>query len=137
MDFDIVALLQTMTLRPPSSQQQFASFLDFARGIPHDDYVEFLRRHNGCDGPIGAEGHLRLWSIDSMMSRHDELQTDVFAPGLLLFGGDGGNEAFAFDRTRSQWPIVSVPLVGMSRKEMKPLASTFTEFIKSLAAGDV
>ena len=105
--------------------------------VPHQDYLDLMACHNGCAGPVGEEAYVSIWSLDEVISRTEQAETDEFAPGLLLFGGDGGNEAFAFDRDDSEWPIVMVPLVGMSRKEMKFIASTFTGFIRRLAADEL
>ena len=55
-----------------------------------------------------------------------------YAPGLLLFGSDGGGEAFAFDTRSATKPIVSVPFVGMELTVTRRLASNFTEFLEEL-----
>jgi hypothetical protein len=81
--------------------------------------------------PAGGRGP------DNVIARTEELGTVEFAPGLLLFGDDGANEAFAFDRQDPKWPIVMVPLVGMSRTDMKFIAGTFAEFIQRMAADEL
>ena len=101
--------------------------------IPHQDYLDFMRRHAGGAGPAGSKSYITLWPLEEIVSAAKELGTEEYAPGLLLFGGDGGNEGFAFDRRGAGWPIVSVPLIGLSRKEAQYIAATFTEFIKLLA----
>jgi len=134
-------LLPEVKMRPPYPVEEidelFADFVDEVGDIPHKDYLAFMRRHNGGDGPVGHDGYVTIWPLEEVISGTEEAGTPEFAPGLLLFAGDGGNEAFAFDRHDPSWPIVSVPLVGLSRKEMKFVASTFSEFIKRLAADEV
>jgi len=49
-----------------------------------------------------------------------------YAPGLFLFGSDGGGEAFAFDARSDAKPIVSVPFIGMELKLARPVASNFS-----------
>jgi hypothetical protein len=51
---------------------------------------------------------------------------------LLLFGSDGGGQAFAFDTRSAANPIVCVPFVGMELKEALPIASSFTGFLEEL-----
>jgi hypothetical protein len=59
-------------------------------------------------------------------------QVAEYAPGLFLFGSDGGGEAFAFDTRTEAKPIVSVPFVGMELKLARPLGSNFKAFLEEL-----
>jgi hypothetical protein len=53
-----------------------------------------------------------------------------FAPDLLLFGSDGGGEAYAFDTRESPWGVVKVPFIGMSdRQSIVLLGRSFVEFL--------
>ena len=141
MSENLDALLPEVQMRPafPADQvdELFADFTAEVGDVPHPDYLEFMRRHNGCDGPVGQNGYIRLWPLENVVLRTEQAKTDEFAPGLLLFAGDGGNEAYAFDRQDPRWPIVAVPLVGLSRKEMKFIAGTFAEFLRKLASDAV
>jgi hypothetical protein len=137
MTIDLDKLLSETTMRPPCPPNELADFVEIVGPVPHPDYLDFISRHNGCDGPIGDEGYIRIWSLDNVIARTEQSGTAEFAPGLLLFGGDGGNEAFAFDRQDPKWPIVMVPLVGMSRRDMRYVAATFTEFIRRFAANEL
>ena len=141
MDVQLEALLPDVTMRPAYPPQDvdqlFADFVAEVGHIPHADYLALLRRHAGCDGPVGKQGYLTLWPLEEVITANEEACTAEFAPGLLLFAGDGGGEAYAFDRQTPGWPIVAVPLVGLSRKEMKPVAATFTDFIRKLANDEI
>jgi hypothetical protein len=124
-------------MRPSCPPDELADFIDMVGPVPHQDYLDFIAKHNGCDGAVGEDGYLRLWSLDNVIARTEGAHVAEFAPGLLLFGGDGGNEAFAFDRQDPKWPIVMVPLVGLSREDMKFVAGTFTELIQRLATDEL
>lgn len=95
-----------------------------------DDYLNFFLRSDGADGAVGETGYVSLWPIHELINLNEGYRVREFAPGLLLFGSDGGGEAFAFDLRDMAMPIVGVPFVGMSLEEAKPLAPTFTEFLK-------
>jgi hypothetical protein len=96
-----------------------------------NDYVDFIKRANGADGPFGKDGYLNLWPVHDLRAKNKGYQVDDFAPGLLLFGSDGGGEAFAFDTRDPTLPVVGVPFVGLSLKEIQPLAESFLEFLKN------
>ena len=48
-----------------------------------------------------------------------------FAPGLILFGSDGGGEAYAFDVREAVPIIVEVPFIGMGGDEAKRCGASF------------
>lgn len=137
MNEELDQMLTEVEMLPPSRADEMADFMRIVGDMPHKDYLEFMSRHNGGDGPVGKEGYVRFWPLDQVVAGTEEYGAPEFVPGLLLFGGDGGNEAFAFDRQNPKWPIVMVPMVGMSRKDMKFVAGTFTEFIQRLAADEL
>jgi hypothetical protein len=138
---ELVNLLPDVKMRPPlpvnEADELIADFVAEVGPIPHADYLAFMREHNGCDGLVGREGNISLWPLEEVLLRTEQYRVDEFAPGLLLIGSDGGNEAFAFDRRGVGWPIVSVPLVVMSRAEMKFVAPTFSGFVRRLAADEL
>jgi hypothetical protein len=64
------------------------------------DYVQFLHRMNGGEGFLGEHAYVALWRVEELRERNAGYEVAEFAPGLFLFGSNGGGEAFAFD-TRS------------------------------------
>jgi hypothetical protein len=134
MNTDAEGLLSNTDKKPPCPPRELVDFLERVGPIPHQDYLDFIANHNGCSGPVGADGYLSLWPADEVVSRTEDLAE--FAPGLLLFASDGGNEAFAFDKRHARWPIVMVPMIGISHEDAIPVAATFTELVRRLAAGD-
>ena len=137
MESELDHLFSEMAMNAPypaaDVEEIVSDFIAVVGPIPHLDYLDLMRRHAGCAGALGSGFYIVLWPLDEVVSGAEEAQVEEFAPGLLVFGGDGGNEAFAFDRQDPRWPIVCVPLVGMSRNAMKFVATTFTEFIRRLA----
>lgn len=141
MNDDLDKLLPDVVMRSPypatEVDELIADFVGEVGPIPHHDYLEFIRRHAGGDGPVGSNSYITIWPLEEVISGTEETGAPELAPGLLLFAGDGGDTAYAFDRQDPKWPIVSVPLVGLSRKELKFVAPTFSEFIKRLAADEL
>jgi len=50
-------------------------------------------------------------------------------PGLLLFGSDGGGEAYGFDMRTPNKHIVQIPFVGMDWADAIAMGSRFEEFL--------
>lgn len=96
------------------------------------DYVQFLREANGGEGFVG-DSYIILWRVDELLELNAAYQVAEYAPGLFLFGSDGGGEAFAFDKRIAEPPIVSVPFVGMDLQLIRRIASNFAEFLEKLA----
>ena len=96
-----------------------------------DDYAEFLQQANGGEGFIG-NAYFILWRVEELLEMNKAYQVAEYAPGLFLFGSDGGGEAFAFDTCSDAKPIVSVPFVGMELKMARPIASNFKAFLEEL-----
>ncbi|MFZ2165944.1 MAG: SMI1/KNR4 family protein [Propionibacteriaceae bacterium] len=113
----------------PGVLQQALSDL---RVTPPEDYLQFMLASDGAEGAVG-EGYVQLWSAGELVELNEGYGVKEFAPGLVLFGSDGGDEAFAFDTSTSPARIVNVPFIGMAREEATVLGSTFAGFLSTLA----
>lgn len=117
----------------PANASDFEQFeTDVGFGLPAD-YESFLRRSNGGEGFIGPNGYVIFWKLGDLMEMNKAYQVPEFAPGLFIFGSDGGGEAYAFDVRTTAMPIVSVPFVGMDLNLARVIAPTFNEFLEVLS----
>ena len=64
-----------------------------------DDYKDFLRMSDGGEGFIDRN-YVILWSVGETVEHQIESETGKYAPGLLLFGSNGGGEALEPERFR-------------------------------------
>jgi SMI1 / KNR4 family (SUKH-1) len=96
-----------------------------------DSYARFLQQMNGGEGFIG-NAYVILRRIEQLIEMNKAHEVAEWAPGLLLFGSDGGGEAFAFDTRSEAKPIVSVPFIGMDLGRVLPAASGFESFFEQL-----
>ncbi len=96
------------------------------------DYVQFLQRMNGGEGSLG-KAYVALWRVEELGDRNTGYEVAEFAPGLFLFGSNGGGEAFAFDTRCDQFRIVAVPFVGMDDlRDAVVIATNFRTFLEVL-----
>lgn len=100
-----------------------------ARGEMPPEFLDFLRASNGGEGFLG-DIYLVLWPAEDLVEMNGLYEVAKQAPGLFLFGSDGGGEALAFDRTQPGLPVVRVPFVGMARTAIIHEADSFTQFVR-------
>ncbi|NUQ77223.1 MAG: SMI1/KNR4 family protein [Polyangiaceae bacterium] len=99
------------------------------------EYKDFLLFADGGEGFVGS-AYLVLWSIADLIHLNEEYGVREYAPGLLVFGSDGGGEAFAFDMRSHPNRIVMIPFVGMALSEIIFVADDFTSFLERLSGDD-
>jgi hypothetical protein len=105
------------------------------RETPNDrlrDYGEFLSRYDGAEGFVGVGQYLVLWSAEQIQELNAAYRVAEFAPGILLFGTDGGDTGFGIDEITGRY--LSVPLIGLSRDAAKDEGSSFEEFLENRVA---
>lgn len=97
------------------------------------DYLQFLGDHNGGEGFLG-DNYLILWRAEELYPFNLEYQVEQYAPGLLLFGSDGGGEGYGFDTRNETMPIIRVPFVGMELRYASNVCRSFTELFTILSS---
>jgi hypothetical protein len=96
------------------------------------EYVEFLKLGNGGEGFVGKNAYVMLWRVEELAPMNQAYEAEKYAPGLLIFGSDGGDEAFGFDTRGARWEVVRVPFVGTNWRSAQPMGKTFNAFLKRL-----
>ena len=132
MNAEDEALLSEFNANPGASEEALSALV----GPFPDEYLTFLRRHNGGDGFI-VSNYLVLWKAEEIFPFNRDYQVEKWAPDLLVFGSNGGGEAFAFDKREHPWSIVMVPFIGMELEVALPAGRTFSEFLHRLAQDNI
>jgi SMI1 / KNR4 family (SUKH-1) len=113
----------------PGSIDRCQAHLDFL--LPAD-YIQFLHLGDGGEGFVG-ESYLVLWHAEELVEMNSSYQVAEAAPGLFLFGSNGGGEAYAFDTRSVVAKIVSVPFVVMELSAVLEIVPDFETFLKTLS----
>jgi hypothetical protein len=95
-------------------------------GIPLT-YLDFLRKNDGGDGWFPTGRYFRFWRASEIESDNEAYGIPEFSPDFVLFGSDGGGEAYAFDTREHPWVVGELPFVGISGTDFIRLG-TFDEF---------
>jgi len=93
------------------------------------EYADFLLESNGAEGAIG-QAYLVLWSLEKIKPLNQKNEVERHAPHLIIFGSDGGDMAFAFDKHLISLPIVEIAFIDIGLEEPKMLSQTFSEFLE-------
>ncbi len=137
MDSRIENFLAQAEEKNPGVADDALADLALATGLSFpEDYLDVMRVSNGAVGFVGDGGYLRLFRIEDLVQYNVDYRVEEWAPGLFLFGTDGGGEAFAFDTRQPEMPIVIVPFIGMSLDDALPCGSSFKDFFERLADPD-
>jgi hypothetical protein len=97
------------------------------------EYLRFLRQHNGGEGFVG-ENYIVIWKGEEIADFNREYEVEKYAPGIILFGSDGGGEGYGFDIEAADMPIVRMPFIGMQRRYATPIAKNLSDMFTKLAS---
>jgi hypothetical protein len=131
MDEQIKVLLSQFELNKPALKIEIDKVEELLRARFPQEYYDFLTIANGGEGSIG-ESYLVLWKVEDLIELNDAYGVEEFAPGLLIFGSDGGDTAYCIDNTNEIQPFVQVPFIGMDLSEVQGCSSDFKGFLNFL-----
>lgn len=136
MSVGLTELVRDLNLSGPAPESAIREFQSHTDVQVPADYLNFLRKNNGGEGFVGRDArnkaYVILWTVEELIELNRAYQVDQYAPGLFLFGSDGGGEAFAFDMRTPEKVIVKVPFVGMAVEEAVVMGGNFLEFLNNL-----
>ena len=89
-----------------------------------------------ADQDFIGSNYIDMWPLDKLVEYNRGYGADRYTPELLLFGSNGGGEAFAFDRRTTDWPVVIIPLIPLDIREAKMVSKGFGTFLQLLANRD-
>jgi hypothetical protein len=125
------ALLSNFTATSEGNEQDILAIeQEYGISLP-SDYRSFLIAKSGGEGFVG-EQYLILWHAHEVIPFNHDYEVKEYAPGLLLFGSNGGGEGFAYDLRKQCGDIVMVPFIGMDLENAKSISSTFIDFLRKL-----
>jgi hypothetical protein len=120
---------ERMQLNPPASERDIKQIPSIAFLPP--DYADFLRLSDGAEGFVG-DWYLAVYKAAEVSAFHILGETEKWAPGLVIFGSDGGGEYYCFDHRGPRTTVGIVDMVCLGIDEPHRLADSFTEFLKYL-----
>ena len=128
---------QDFLLAPGIALRPAAGFdtVDRLRWIYPDmpqEYLDLLAAANGGEGLVGDQ-YVILTPSEEIWADNDDIGVSEYAPGFVVFGGDGAEELFAFDARAIPWSYGRLRLDGLSADSFVPMGRTLEEFLQMLA----
>jgi hypothetical protein len=127
MGSDSEHLLASLARRAPADPAAITRLVEQSGVSLPDPYLAFLAASDGGEGDVG-ERWVEIWPVGRVL---DELQSEPHYEGVVLFGGDGANTVFGFDRLHDG-DVIEGDWIGLNRDEVIP-HGPFTEFLEGLA----
>ena len=112
--------LESFECRPPASKMAIEEFESGWGAKLPVEYVEFLGLADGGEGFVGEKQPLILWRVEELNSINEGYHVREYAPGLLVFGSNGGGDAYGFDTRSPHWRIVEMPFWGWNGPRLHP-----------------
>jgi hypothetical protein len=119
--------------RFPVAEAQAAdidAICNYAGAALPDDYVHILQTHDDAEGWVGDD-YVVFWPASEVVENNQTLDAKNLLGNILLFGGDGGGEAFGISLRDSS--VVTVPLVGMSTELLRVVGPSISDWLAQMA----
>jgi hypothetical protein len=81
---------------------------------------------------MSEDNFLSLWRLQDLSKKNKNYEIHDSAPGIVIFGDDGGSEAYAFDTRSNPWRIVAMPYVALDIAQARVIAPNFLDFLAGL-----
>ncbi|WP_238948373.1 SMI1/KNR4 family protein [Clostridium sp. YIM B02569] len=75
-----------------------------------------------------------MYKINEIIEVNDDCEVSEYVPGIILFGGNGGGEYFAFDYRGSEIKYIIIPSM-LDYDDIIIQSTTLKEFFKRLYNG--
>lgn len=73
-------------------------------GLPlPEDYLAFMRRHNGGEGPLGENNYGCFYRLEELQAVNDEYEVSNWWPGYVVLGSDMSGQLWAWNPEKRIW----------------------------------
>lgn len=92
-----------------------------------DDYLDFMYKHNGGEGPVGKNSYMFFEKLEELIEYNEDYEISKFLPNCFCFGGDGGNTLFCYNFITKEYFAVDSSAININDNYCR--ASSLYEFI--------
>lgn len=120
---------------PPISDEELSEFQNHVNFQLPASYKEFLRKSNGGEGFVGANGYVALWPVGMILGNRLGYEFDKFLPDYIPIGSNGGGEALAIRRKGNSATFGYIPLSDLTENSFIEIDQDFWRTIALIGEG--
>ena len=95
-----------------------------------EDYIEFMKEHNGGEGPIGENNYGRFYKLEELEGINNEYEVQKNWPGYIAIGGIDSN-LWAYNPEKNMY--CQIDLYGTNDDETYyTFGSSLIDFLKKM-----
>ncbi|WP_081752884.1 SMI1/KNR4 family protein [Kallotenue papyrolyticum] len=119
---------KNLDAEPPATEDMIREAESLAGYSFPEDYKSFLMWSNGSEGQVGGR-YVSLWNVGRLRELNDGYGINLYLPGVLAIGTDGGGQGYALDfRSSATSPaFIQVPLGDLNFDSITILEDSFFE----------
>lgn len=132
MNKNIINLVSKMDLNKSADEKEIMEVENRIGVKLPIQYKEFMLYSNGAEGELGENSYLVIWPIEEIISLNEAYSVNQYTPGILYFGSDGGDIAYAFDIRNENISIIEIPFESIHIEDAQLCAYDFIDFIEKM-----
>ncbi|MBR7007730.1 MAG: SMI1/KNR4 family protein [Ruminococcus sp.] len=99
------------------------------------DYLEFMHKHNGGEGPVGENAYLQLTALEELEQFNEDYGIFERLSGIFIFGTDLGGMLFGYKD--SEGTYCAIDSCSIAPEDIFWAGKDFEGFIIALDAGEL
>ena len=107
------------------------SVLESVKGLElPDDYLDFMREHNGGEGPLGENNYGCFYRFEELEEVNDDYEVQDNWPGYVVIGSDMGGQLWAYNPEKKVY--CQIDSMNTDEETYYTQAGSFEEFLRKM-----
>ncbi|MBB6611541.1 SMI1/KNR4 family protein [Pontibacter sp. Tf4] len=132
---NIINILSRLDLNSAPSKTDMELLIQKIDFKIDDDYIEFIKNHNGASGDLSESNYILLWEAKDVVQLNPYYEGVEESDKLLFIGSDGGNLGYAVDKESSEF--VEIDFLEIAHSKPTKVADSFEGLLKYLGNDSV
>ena len=114
-----------------SFNEKPAAVLTEVNGMPlPEDYLAFMREHNGGEGPLGEYNYGSFFRMEELEKINGEYDVKNSWPGYVVLGSDMGGQLWAYNPEKKIY--CQIDSCSISADTFSTVSSSFIDFLLNM-----
>ena len=97
-----------------------------------EDYLAFMREHNGGEGPLGANNYGRFYRLEELAEVNAEYDVSNNWPGYVVLGSDMSGQLWAWNPEKRIW--CQIDSCNIDEDTYYTISDSFEAFLANMDA---